>query len=324
MSAQPRFPLARLFSSPPPHIGVELAARRVTVVTLARGGGAPVVAGHATEPLPESALVPAINAQNVMDPTSVAAALRRCMERLGVRPRRLSLVVPDSVARVSLVRFEHVPGRAQDLAQMIRWQVRKAAPFRIEDAQVAFTPGLALADGGREFVVSIARRDVIEEYERVCASSGALAGLVDLASLNLVNAALAADDPRAGGDWMLVHATPEYSTLAIVREGTVIFFRSRGAEAEESLADLVHQTAMYHEDRLGGGGIRRVVLTGVASAGRDHADGVRRALETRLGVGVESLDPRGAAALRDRIEADQALLDTLGSPVGLLVRERAA
>jgi len=217
-----------------------------------------------------------------------------------------------------------VPARAHDLAQMIRWQVRKAAPFRIEDAQVAHAPGLAIDGGGREFIVSIARRDIVEEYERVCTSVGAKAGLVDLASFSLINAVLAVPGPSAPGDWMLLHATPEYSTLAIVRDRTLIFFRSRGAEAEESLVDLVHQTMMYHEDRLGGGGIPRVVLTGVAAAGREHADLVRRALEARLGVAVESLDPRGAAALQDRIEADQALLDTLGSPVGLLVRERAA
>jgi len=324
MSAQARFPFARLFSSPPPHVGVEFAARRVTVVSLAGGGGDPVVAGHATEALPAGALEPGINSQNVVDPTAVAGALGRALERLGVRPRRVGLVVPDPVAKVSLVRFEQVPGRAQDLAQMIRWQVRKAAPFRIEDAQVAYAPGLALDGGGREFIVSIARRDIVEEYERVCASVGAHAGLVDLASFSLINAVLAVPGQAATGDWMLVHATREYSTLAVVRDATLIFFRTRAAEAEESLADLVHQTVMYHEDRLGGGGIPRVVLAGVAEAGHEHADLVRRSLEARLGVPVESLDPRRAAALRDRIEADQALLDTLGSPIGLLMRERAA
>lgn len=323
MNARSRFPLARLFSSPPPHVGVEFAARRVTVVALAGGGGAPVVTGHATEALPDGALDPGINSQNVVDPTAVAGALGRAFDRLGVRPRRVGLVIPDPVAKVSLVRFEHVPGRGQDLGQMIRWQVRKAAPFRIEDAQVAHTPGLELPGGGREFIVSIARRDIVEEYERACASAGAQAGLVDLASFSLINAVLAVPGGDAG-DWMLVHATPEYSTLAIVRDRTLIFFRTRGGEAEESLADLVHQTVMYHEDRLGGGGIPRVVLTGVAAAGREHAEIVRRSLEARLGVAVESLDPRRAAALRDRIEADQALLDTLGSPVGLLVRQRAA
>ena len=44
--------------------------------------------------------------------------------------------LPDTVGKLSLVRFEKVPAKAQDLDQLIRWQVRKAAPFKIEDAQV--------------------------------------------------------------------------------------------------------------------------------------------------------------------------------------------
>ena len=54
---------------------------------------------------------------------------------------------------------------------------------------------------------------------KACADAGAAAGLVDLASLNLINAALAvgrADD--APGDWLVVHVAPDYATLAIVRD----------------------------------------------------------------------------------------------------------
>ena len=63
------------------------------------------------------------------------------LERVG-RPRRIGLIVPDPIAKVSLVRFEKVPARAQDLDQLIRWQVRKAAPFAIEDAQVSYVPSV--------------------------------------------------------------------------------------------------------------------------------------------------------------------------------------
>ena len=316
-------PFARLLASPPPHVGVEIAARRVTVVTL--GGGAPaVVTGHATEPLPDGAIVPAINATNLLEPAVVAAALRRAWERLGLRTRRVALVVPDPVGKVSLVRFEKVPARTADLVELLRWQVRKAAPFRIEDAQLAWAPGAALPDGGQEFVVTLARRDIVEEYERACGAVGAHAGLIDLASLNLINAVIAGARGPLEGDWLLVHSTPEYSTLAIVRGAALIFFRSRAHDGDDSLADLVHQTVMYHEDRLGGGGIPRVVLVGVAAGDPRRAEAVRRDLEDRLGVGVESIDPRNAAALRDRIGAGQELLDMLASPLGLLLRARAA
>ena len=57
--------------------------------------------------------------------------------------------------------------------------------------------------GGREFVVASARRDIIAEYEGVCTAAGVHAGLVDLATFNLVNLQLAS--ASGGGDWLLVH-----------------------------------------------------------------------------------------------------------------------
>ena len=64
--------------------------------------------------------------------------------------KRVALVLPDIVGKLSLVRFEQVPAKAQDLDQLIRWQVRKAAPFKIEDAQIAWVPGMVLPGGGRD------------------------------------------------------------------------------------------------------------------------------------------------------------------------------
>ena len=80
-----------------------------------------------------------------------------------------------------------------------------------------------------------------------------------------------------------------------------MFFRNRAIGGEADLADLVHQTAMYHEDRLGGGGFARVVLAGASLAGVEQAERLRRGIEERVGGRVELLDVRGAAAMRDRI-----------------------
>jgi hypothetical protein len=51
---------------------------------------------------------------------------------------------------------------------------------------------------------------------------------------------------------------------------------------------------------------------------------VRRGLEERLHIGVESVDPRQAATLVDRIVASPELLDVLAPLVGLLLREGRA
>jgi Tfp pilus assembly PilM family ATPase len=314
----------RLSEFTPPSAAVEIASHRVTAVGLETRGGRPAIAAHATEPLPPGALVPSLTADNVHDRPVLIAAVNRVLEHVG-RPRRIGLVIPDPVAKVSLVRFEQVPQRVADLDQLIRWQVRKSAPFAIEDAQVSYVTGARTTEG-QEFVVSLARRAVIEDYESLCAPAGAQVGLVDISTFNVINAALAAGDATVGSDWLLVNVAPDWASLAILRGTDLIFFRSRGSDGEGTLADLVHQTAMYYEDRIQGGGFGRVVLTGASTGLREpgDVDELRRGLEERLGRPVEPLDPRNAATLSDRITAAPSLLDTLTPLVGLLVRDREA
>jgi len=316
--------LTSLRDSSGPTVAVEVAAHQVSAASLEFRGGKPFVAAHAVEPLPDGALVPSLTARNAHNRVAVVAALTRVLERTG-RPRRVGLVVPDLVAKVSLVRFEQVPARTADLDQLVRWQVRKAAPFAIEEAQVSYVPGQRATDG-QEFIVSLARRDVVEEYEALCADAGAHAGVVDLATFNVVNVVLAGSAPSLV-DWLLVNVAPDYASIAIMRGEHLIFFRNRAAETEGTLADLVHQTAMYYEDRLEGAGFGRVLLAGAAGAGAAQAGDIehlRRSLQERLATPVETVDPRAAAGLTDRIVAAPALLDTLAPLVGLLLRGREA
>ena len=313
-------------SPAPPTVAVEISRHRVSAAAVTFRGAALSVTAHAVESLPPGTVVPSLNAANIADPKGVAQALKRVFEAMGIKPRRVALAIPDSVAKVSLLRFEKVPQRARDLDELVRWQVRKAAPFRIEDAQLTYMPGSRAADGSTEFVVVMARRDIIAEYEAVCEEAGAQAGIVDLATFNVINAVLAASQAPAD-DWLLVHVTAEDATMAILRGGSLVFFRNHMADGEAGLADMVHQTAMYYEDRLSGTGFGRVVLAGAGSAATapgHEADYLRRALEQRLGTKVDAVDPRSAATLTDRITANPELLDALAPLVGLLARERAA
>ena len=323
--------LASLLASSPPPVGIEIASSRVTVVRLAPGGGPATIAAAAVESLPPGAVVPALNEPNLLDRGAVAEAVRRALDRTSARRKHAVLVIPDTAAKVSLLHFEKVPPRPADLRELIRWQVRKTVPFRVEDAQLTYAPTASGADGSGEFAVVLARRDIVAEYEGACQDAGVHVGVVDLATFNLINAVTAAG-AAPQGDWLLVNAAGEYLSVAILRGPELLFFRHRGSEGEGSLADVVHQTAMYYEDRLQGRGFTRVVLAGAsqgvgeARPGGDLVDPghVRQQLEARLRVRVDAVDPRPAVTLADRIAVDPALLDTLAPAVGLLLRERAA
>jgi type IV pilus assembly protein PilM len=304
----------------PPSVAVELAGRRLTVVELGRGTSAQIV-GYASEPLPEGAIVPGPTGLNVPSVPAVADILRRGLERAGVRgSARAAIIVPDNVARVSMVPFEQLPAKAADAEQLIRWKLKKATPFPIEEAQVSWFVAHT-TDTGPMIAATVARRDVIAQYEAIATTAGLHAGIVDLASFNVMNAVIGAGAASAS-DWLLVTLAPEATTLTIGRGSDLMFYRHRAGVEDEGLSALVHQTAMYHEDRLGGTRFSRVWLCGggVGPAAED----ARRELRDRLGVPVEVVDVRGASELGARINASTDVLDALAAPVGVLLRDRKA
>jgi Tfp pilus assembly PilM family ATPase len=307
---------ASLFAPQPPPLAIEITSRRITVVSLGRSSGGAAVTAHATEPLPEGLVTPALTGVNVTDGAAVTAVLRRALERAGLRSaRRAALIVPDSVARVSLLTFEQLPASAAELDQLVRWQLRKAMPFSLDEAQVSHLPAHT-GSSGTTLAAIVARKDVVAQYEAVIDAAGIHAGLVDLASFNVMNAVMAAG-AAATSDWLVVCLAPEGTTLAILRGSQLMFYRHRPTIDAEPLSALVHQTAMYHEDRLGGGRFAHVWLSGSAS------DAVRREISERLGVAIQAVDIRPAASVADRV-SDAATLDTLAAGVGVLLRDRKA
>ena len=207
--------------------------------------------------------------------------------------------MPDTVAKVSLLKLEKVPAKAADLREIVRWQIRKTAPFPIEQAVLSISPGARGADGGSEFVVAVSRDDVIHQYEQACLMAGAHAGLVDLSTFGVINSILASTTAPSG-DWLLVHVTDTYLTLAVMRDSALLFFRNRGEE-EGTLADLIHQTAMYYEDRLNGAGFARVLIAGAARlpGGADtRAARARRAAASIRGIGRSARRRRPAGSHR--------------------------
>jgi Tfp pilus assembly PilM family ATPase len=305
-----------LFQSDPPDVAIEIDASHVAAARLATHGGGASVTADAREPLPPGLVTPALATQNISDVAAVGRAVSQVLTRLGGRVSRAALVIPDPAAKVSLIRFDTTPANARDLAELVRWQVRKSAPFPIDQAVVSFTPGARPADGGQEFLVTLARADIVQQYEEACASAGVHAGLVDIATTCIINGVLAggavtpgdaaagATARPGGADWMLVNATDAYTTLAVVRGSDVIFFRNREHDSDATLADVVHQTAMYYEDRLKGAGFSRVLLAGTAV---HSVDPVRHSLQDRLDVRIELVSHPELAAL-----------------TGLLLRERKA
>ena len=69
-----------------PGVAVEIALGHVSAASLEWRGSQPVIAAHASEALPDGALVPSLTAVNAHDRAAVLGALSRLLEKVG-RPR---------------------------------------------------------------------------------------------------------------------------------------------------------------------------------------------------------------------------------------------
>ena len=204
--------------------------------------------------------------------------------------------------------------------------MRKAAPFKPEDAQISWVPAAPIA--GRRARVSRHARRAATSSRATCRRAptpGAAAGVVDLASLNLINAALAVGRGDAG---RRLAGRPRRARL-----------RDAGDRPRQGADLLPHAAA---RDGRGPGGPRPPdgdVPRGPARrrhASRAWCCRARRRAAPRPASGcaagsrsgwaskVETLDFRGTAAMRDRISAGAELLDALAPAVGVVLREQVA
>lgn len=309
-----------LFGPTRPTVAIGVTSRRVTVAAVAGSGRSAMVTHAATVSLPDGLVAPALAGTNIASRADLAAALRTALDQAGLRSaRRAALIVPDSIARVSLVELEQLPSRTTELDRILRWQLRKSLPFPVGEARLSHF--VAHTSPGRTtLAVVLARADVLAEYEAAADAIGVHAGIVDLASLNVANAVLTAGP--AAGDSLLVSLAPDATTLLLLRGNDLMFYRHRAGASEESVGALVHQTAMFHVDRLGGAKFDRVLVAGgdahPADVGRFRAE-----IGQRLDVVVDTVDVRQLVALKPPRLAD-VNMEALVALVGVLLREAKA
>ena len=161
---------------------------------------------------------------------------------------------------------------------------------------------------------------------RSAPTAGAHAGLVDLATFNLINAVLAAPAARrpATGCWCTWRADYARSRSCAARD--LIFFRQPRDRRREA-AWPTWCTRRRCTTRTGWrAAASRACARWRGDVGSRRARRRRRAcaaqLEERLGDARRDRRSAGAVALPDRIAAGPALLDTLAPLVGVLLRER--
>ena len=261
-----------------PLVAIEVRASSVGVLRLRREKGRLLVAAAAVLDLPPGALALSLTQPNITDVSRFGQAIHGALERAGILGgARVALVLPDTIARVTLVPAVEVqPRKPREIDELLRFRLRKSIPFDIRDARVAYAIG---GDTPADtIVVAATLGPVVAQYEEACRGLGLEPGLVEIAGLALVRAAFPA---RVPGDGLLVNWDEGYVTLVLVRDGWPILLRTLSGAAAASPAEVMREvssTLIYYRERLGGSGIASAfVRSSVVSPG-EAVDGLAPAV----------------------------------------------
>ena len=295
-----------------PIAAIEVRSRSIGVVRLAREGRRLSLGAAASLDLPEGAVRVSMTQPNVTDADAFRDTLRSALERAGaLHVGRVALVLPDPVARLALMPGSEVAAkRRKQSEELIRFRLRKAVPFDVRDARVAFAGGGPRA--ADSVLVAAVYLPVLESYEEACRAVGLQPGLVELSGLALLNAAFGS---RPSADRLLINWDEDYVTLLLARGEWPMLVRTLAGEAAASpdeVAREVGNTILYYRERLGGNVLAQAV---VRSALLPPDEAIRR-LEGPLEIKPEILEPWSALRAGEMSQVGQSLAGAAACLVG--------
>ncbi|HSB09670.1 MAG TPA: hypothetical protein VLM38_09310 [Blastocatellia bacterium] len=280
------------------------------VVDLRRGRGGFSLASTAVTQLPAGLVAPAFDSLNIQDPQELSAIITQTAEGAGLLNRkRWSAALPDATARTLVVMLESRPASRRELDEMLAWKIERLIGGSSKELNIS-RQRLSPAGGQERYLVTVARVDVLSQYEAVFAGLDWNAGLILPRHMGEAQWLMWDDSP---GDKMLVSANRKGFTSLIVRNGEPVLVRSFVCEPE-SAADELHRFALYYRDRLLNGSAPANALSRILVLGGIDPVAARRAVSDATDSEPLALDPgefgmdlRGEAIRFDHLAAAAGL-----------------
>jgi hypothetical protein len=316
-----------------PETAVLLAPDRVTAVRFQqdRRSRRLVLRACDSQPLPAGAIEPALARPNILAAEPVVAALRAVLARVAPGEHRVAAVLPDEVARVSILPFATLPRTRRELLDLVRFRMAKSLPFKADDAVVDLmvigSRGGGPAPAAASVFALFAQRAVIEQYEALFRACGCWPGLLSVATLeihNLFRSRLGnpADPDK---DTALLALTPAFTSILIFRAGDLLFYRCKPhleTGVEEGLLETrreIYTSLAFYQEKLLGRGLGRVV---VHAAGLP-LEAVREAVAGEVGCPAEILDPAPLYTCGDGVSLPDAEAALAAPAIGAVIGRRA-
>jgi type IV pilus assembly protein PilM len=272
-------------------------------------------------PVPSGVIELSMLEPNLKESEGLAGFLRQLLDQAGVRGRRIALTLPDTLAHISVEDLPEAAGARGDVAELLRFRLKKTLPFAADQARIAFQ---SLPGRNTSYFTGVMHEQVVSQYEDLLEGLGFHVGVVETSTLSLLNLLRPVVEKGVppGADYFLLNIEEDYFTFVIARDKLPVLLRTLGNrsggrvgtgqyEADELVRELI-PTLIYYREKLGGDSPARVYYRSLRT---DLVD-LPGLLEGQLEAPVEPIDLGKAVAIGNHLNVDEELASTLGAAAG--------
>ncbi len=192
--------------------------------------------------LPAGILLNSFTEPNITDIPSFVGLVERLVQKAGRRVRGVNVALPDHISRVSILDFDSLQGKKDEVEKMLRWRVKKLLPFDVDQAAMRYQYLGKFKSNDKDqhrFLVSIIKSDILSQYELVFREAGLKPIVIDLSSFcvwNLYEDFIAKDSAGLSCFAVMMLTGGKLSVMVFER-GVPHFFRLKdmgGFDGEEN------------------------------------------------------------------------------------------
>lgn len=300
--------------------GLDLAPDAVTLVRVRGSGRRRVVIERRSEPLASGMLVVSPVERNIVDEAAFDRALRAVAGRRG---GRVSVALPDPVARVGLFDVASAPARPDEFDRLVRWHLEKAFAVELGAARLT-SQRFSRPDGqaGIRILGSAVAQPVISQYESALARAGFEPEVMDLGVFHRFNLfrARIAEAARPDQHFIVLTITLAALSVLIFDGGRPAYVRVKGtrrpligADAAARIVDEVDLSLNAYGKEKDLSRVTHLFLSTV-----EPIEALPVALAERFHLTVEPLGPgeSGLSGLDESPPAFAVLAGALGAAAG--------
>lgn len=299
-----------LLSPPAPNTAAGFIDENFAVVDLRRSRHGFSLASSAVTQLPTGLVTPSFDSENIADPQELAEIVLQTAEAAGLsNKKRWAVALPEGAARTMVVALESKPGNRRELNEVISWKIERVITVPTSELRIS-RQRMSRVAGQERYLVTVAREDVISQYESVFYALGWNTGLLLPRHLGEAQWLVWDNEP---GDKMLVSANRSGFTSVIMRNGEPMLVRPYACEPE-SRTDELHRFALYYRDRLAEQTGESVNLAGMLVLGGINPIEAQQAVSDAIDSQPRLLDP---AEFGIDLTGEAIVFDHLAGAAGL-------